>query len=323
MRFDTLLGAEAVEAASVESLGCFERPAWVEAVAAARGRPHRFVAVRASQAAVPDAWLFGGVHRRAGVPVFESMPMTGYGGWRCASDLSGAEECSLNRAWLRRSGWPLVLLTCRPGRSDALPQQTLPRFIPARWRRQLSPLQLSTHVLDLTGDDATLLQRARPRMRGYLRQAGRADFDFERRTGRQAMSRLYHWYVRGSQAWRQQDTTPLPEGFFAALADDPGAETWTVSHRGREVGSALFLLGRTEVQYQASGTERIDAPLTAMESVLWHAARHYRDRGYATLNLGASAGLDSVARFKEKFGATERVYERRSYLLPAVMDALP
>ena len=316
-RFDMLHGDSAVAAASKLECGCFEHPAWVQAVAAARARPHRFVVVHASRPGRADAWLIGAVHRRAGLTAFESMPMAGYGGWLCQASIDASEERELHRAWLARASWPLVVLTSRPGSPDTLPTPAAAAWLPARWCQGLAPVHLVTHVLDLSGDDAALLQRARPRMRTYLRGAGDAGFRFERRGGPAALSGLHAWYVRGSSSWRTPSSRLLPEAFFVALAADRRAEVWTIFHREREVGAALFLGGRGQVQYQASGTERLDVPLSAMEAMLWHAARHYRDRGFASLNLGASAELDSVARFKEKFGATPQSYLRCTYLLPA------
>jgi hypothetical protein len=318
--FELLEEADAVRATAELDGGCYERPSWVRAVAAARRRSHRFVSIRAVRSRGADAWLTGAVHRRGGVRVFEAMPMGGYGGWLCDAPLAADEECELTRAWLGRARWPVVVLTCRPHRSEALPSPSPVRWLPASWRALLASRTFTTHVLDLSGDDAALVQRARPRMRSYLR-GGSAGFRFERRGGRAAMSRLHAWYVRGSEIWRSSPAALLPETFFTALGDDSRADAWTILHGEREVGGALFLVGRGQAQYQASGTDRIDAPLTAMEAMLWHAARHYRDRGFTTLNLGASDGLDSVARFKEKFGAVSRVYLRCTYLLPALRRA--
>jgi len=57
-------------------------------------------------------------------------------------------------------------------------------------------------------------------------------------------------------------------------------------------------------------------PVSAMDALIWHAARHYRDRGFRSMNMGASDGLDSVRRFKQKFGAVGVPYRRVTYLLP-------
>lgn len=322
-RFEVLRGAAA--AAALAAGGCFESAAWVRAVAAVRARPHRLVAVRARWADGRLAVLGGAEHRRAGVAVFESMPMSGYGGWLCDAVLSLGDECMLNRLWLVQAAWPVVVLTSRPGRSDALPPAADRTWWPRRWRERLAPRVFGTHLLDLIGDDGMLLQSVRPRMRSYLRRFDELGFEAALGHDEQHLARLHAWYVEGSRHWQRQVDDLLPESFFRALArrpDDsmdmrpPLADVWTLRHRGQEVGAALFLVGRHEVQYQASGTSRIGAAVSAMEALLWVALRHYRDRGLRSMNLGASEGLASVARFKEKFGAQAAIYAQHTYLMP-------
>lgn len=316
-RFDVLYDADAAEAAAKLNAGCFEHPAWVQAVAAARGRPHRFVSVRASREGLADAWLTGAVHRRWGLTVFESMPMGGYGGWTCDRPLSVDEERGLTHRWLRQSPWQVVEITSRPGREGTLPMPGLTRVWPRSLRDRLAPHRYSTHMLDLSGDDTALLLRTRQSVRSYLRKADDLGFDFERAGDQRALVAMHEWYGRGSHEWQRPASTLLPVGFFTSLACPGYAEVWMVRFHARVVGAALFLVGRDEVQYQASGTERIEAPLSATDAVIWAAARHYRQRGLATMNLGASDGLEGVARFKKKFGAQTATYLRTTYVLPA------
>lgn len=315
-RFERLPAQVAASAAARAAQGCFQHPGWVRAVAVARGRPHTWVGVRAQWPDGREALLFGAIHRRFGLPVFESMPMGAYGGWVGSAALGLDEERELNRAWLAQTRWPLVVLTTEPGRGQVLPAPAWQRWPPGMGER-LAPRQFVTHLLDLAGDDLALLQRVRPRMRSYLRHFDQLRFEFTVARDAPGLARLSRWYRQGSQAWQRPNAALLPEGFFTALADSGRAEVWSARYEGREVGAALFLVGAGAVQYQASGTQRIDAPVSAMEALLWAAARHYRDRGLKTMNLGASEGLDSVARFKHKFGARAASYLCVSYLMPA------
>ena len=319
LRFEVLQGPEALRAASAAAQCCFQHPDWVSAAAAARNRLHTLAVVRSRGANGFEALMTGGVHRRFGLPVFESMPMGGYGGWLTEWPLSLEEECQLNCAWLRRARWPLVVLTSVPGRVATLPDPGTRRWWPRRLRERLAPRRFVTHVLDLAADDAILLQRTRPKLRGCLRKADQLGFEFEVAGNALALARFHGWYSRGSQHWQQAAASLLPEGFFTALAASGTARVWLVRHQGQEVGAALFLLGRHEVQYQASGCLRIDSPLSVTEAVLWSAARHYRDHGFVAMNFGASEGLDGVAFFKEKFGALAVPYMRAGYLVPALM----
>lgn len=319
-RFELLSPAVLTSAAAAAAGNCFQRPGWVQAVAAARARPHRLVGVRAHWPDGREALRLGAVHRRFGLPVFESMPMGGYGGWQCADALGLDDEHALNWAWLAQARWPVVVLTSEPGRATALPAAALGAWWPRAWRDRLAPRACATHVLGLAGDDAALLQRMRPKLRGCLRKAGQLGFEFDIRHDAPALADFHRWFCQGSQAWQRPADGLLPAGFFTALADPQLADVWTVRHADREVGMALFLVGSREVQYQASGTQRIESPVSATEAVLWAAIRHYRDRGLALMNFGASEGLDSVASFKEKFGATAVPYLRVSYLLPALLS---
>ncbi|HRD96021.1 MAG TPA: GNAT family N-acetyltransferase [Rubrivivax sp.] len=315
--FDLVTGTEAVGLVSRVATGCFQHAAWVRAVAAARGRRHELVVVRACFGGGGQAWLPGAVHRRLGLSVFESMPMSGYGGWVAEPALAAEDEQQLTRDWLAHVPWPIVVLTGVPGRPERLPAPAHIRGLPVAWAARMRPRVFETHRLDLAGSDAELLQRVRPRMRSYLRRFEQLGFEFSIACDPAALRECHRWYREGSRAWQASATSLMPEAFFSALAGDGCAEAWTVRWQGRAVGAALFLAGRDEVQYQASGTQRIEAPVSAMEALLWQAARCYRDRGRSMLNLGASEGLASVARFKEKFGARSSTYLRVTYLLPA------
>ncbi len=318
-RFEPLSQAALASAAATAAGNCFQRPSWVHAAAAARARPHRLVGVRAHWLDGRQALRLGAVHRRFGLPVFESMPMGGYGGWQGDPALGLDEERDLNRAWLTHMRWPVVVLTSEPGRAATLPAAALRAWWPRGLRDPLAPRAFATHVLGLSGDDAALLQGMRPKLRGCLRKADQLGFEFDIRHGEAALADFHRWFLQGSRAWQRPAEALLPEGFFTALADQRLADVWVVRHQGREVGMALFLVGNREVQYQASGTQRIESSVSATEAVLWAAIRHYRGRGLATMNFGASEGLDSVARFKEKFGAVALPYLRVAYLLPALL----
>jgi Acetyltransferase (GNAT) domain len=311
--FDLLEAQAAVELVAAGSLNCFQNLQWVNAVAAVRQRPHEFVVVRARSAGDAPAYLIGGVHSRMGVRVFESMPMMGYGGWVCERPLQVDEERRITCAWLVSCRWPLVAITSEPGRAACLPDSAVWPVLLTRGR--LAAVDMETHRLDISGDDAALLARVRPSVRSYLRRAEQLDFSFAR-GGRELLGTFYDRYRHGSQGWQVAAAQVLPREFFEALCRDDGMEIWLVSQEGRPVGAAAFLVGAREVQYQASGTERVAGPISAMDALIWHAARHYRDRGFKTMNMGASEGLDSVRRFKQKFGAVAVGYRRVWYPFP-------
>ena len=322
LNFETLWGPAARSAAGSLAQHAFQSEAWVEAVAAVRRRRHRFVAVRAVGGEHAGACLFGGVHRRFGIQVFESMPMAGYGGWCFARGLDEDQEAALSRAWLARSPWRVVSLTGAPGRERALPPLRSPTWLPASWRQRLDPKTLGTHILSLAGDDEALLMRAKPKARNHLRRVDRAGYVFQL-DGHDAVAEFCRLFRAGSFDWKQGAQRLMPDEFFQRLHAGGTADIWRVGKDGRCIAAGLFLKGRTEVFYQASGTLREPAEVSATDAMLWTAMRHYRDHGYRTLNLGASDGLDTVRFFKEKLGGVAASYRRVSFVLPhfAVPDA--
>ena len=321
-KFETLWGAAALSLVDGLAEHVFQSGAWVEAVSAARGRRHRFVAVRAIGGAYAGACLFGGVHRRFGIEVFESMPMAGYGGWCFAGALDEDQEATLSRAWLARSPWWVVSLTGMPGRERALPSLRSPAWIPSGWRQRLDTRTLSTHVLSLTGDDDALLMRARPKARNHLRRVDRSGYAFEL-GGQNAVVEFCRLFRAGSAEWKRGAQCLLPDDFFRRLYDGGSADIWRVTKDGLCKAAALFLKGRTEVFYQASGTIRERAEVSAADALLWTAMRHYREQGYRTLNLGASEGLDSVRFFKEKLGGAVKSYRHITVVFPFLSVPTP
>ncbi len=315
LNFETLWGPAARAAADGIAQHAFQSEAWVEAVSAARGRPHRFVAVRVVGGDYSGACLFGGVHRRFGIEVFESMPMAGYGGWCFAGVLDEDQESLLSRAWLARSPWWIVSLTGAPGRERSLPQPAALAWLPSSWRDRLEERSLTTHILSLAGDDEALLMRARSKARNHLRRVDRSGFVFEV-GGHHAVAEFCRLFRAGSAEWKHRPQGLMPDEFFRRLQDGGSADIWRVTKDGRCSAAAMFLKGRTEVFYQASGTIKERGEVSSTDALLWTAIRHYRDRGYRTLNLGASEGLDSVRFFKEKLGGVATSYRHVTFVLP-------
>lgn len=320
-RFQVLSGAHAAAAAGAHARNAFQDASWVDAVAAVRGRPHAFVAVQVAEGAHAGACLFGGVHRRFGIEVFESMPMAGYGGWSFAEEPADEDaELALTQRWLAESPWWLASLTGVPGREHTLPSLRLPSLVPASLRRRLGLQLLRTHIASLAGDDETLLRRARPKARNQLRRVDRAGYAFEI-NGPGAVDEFCHLYRAGSAEWKTGASRLLPDAFFSRLHGGGRVDIWRVRRAQRCTAAAFFLKGHREVFYQASGTLREPAEVSAIDALLWTAMRHYRDSGFSTLNMGASEGLDSVRFFKEKLGAAPVSYWRTTVVLPHLVVA--
>jgi len=157
--------------------------------------------------------------------------------------------------------------------------------------------------------------RARPKARNHLRRVDRSGYVFEV-GGHDAVDEFCRLFREGSADWTRGTQRLMPDEFFRRLYDGGNADIWRAGKDGRFTSAALFLKGRTEVFYQASGTLRERAEVSAIDALLWTAIRHYRDCGYRTLNLGASEGLDTVRFFKEKLGGVAASYRHVTSVLP-------
>ena len=160
--------------------------------------------------------------------------------------------------------------------------------------------------------------RARPKARNHLRRVDRAGFVFEV-DGHDAVAEFCRLFRAGSAEWKHRAQGLMPDEFFRRLHDGGSADIWRVTKDGRCSAAAVFLKGRTEVFYQASGTIKEPGKVSSTDALLWKAIRHYRDRGYRTLNLGASEGLNSVRFFKEKLGGVATTYRHVTFVLPKLL----
>ncbi len=300
-----------VEAAEMSARTCFESLSWVEAATVARNKRHWPMAWRASKDR-DAAILLGAVHFRWGIPVFESMPMGGYGGWSGDVDHSSV----LERSWLARTLFPVVVLMGRPD-AQAEGLDSHPVWPSISCRHSL----LETHVLELKPTQAELLSKVKPSVRSYLRRVDQLGFVFSV-GGLELLDTFMSVYESGRQNWLKKPASDYSLAYFHALLLGGNSEIWLVDHEGVTVGAAFFVKGAKDVLYIASGVKKVPGPVSPMDALVWAAILDFQRRGYGLFNMGASRGLESVRRFKEKFGARPQTYNRVVYLFPAITVAL-
>lgn len=300
-----------LSAAKASVRGCFETSAWVQSAAVARNRRHWPIAWRASKEDC-EATLLGAVHLRLGVPVFESMPMGGYGGW-----LGDVEDLPrIERAWLSRALFPVVIFHGRP--NIQIEHERLQPVWPSLSCR--NSVQ-ETHILDLGPSAAELLAKVKPSVRSYLRRVDQLGFVFSV-GGIELLESFMSIYASGKKNWLRKPMSDYSIEYFRSLLHGENSEIWLVAHEGVTVGAAFFVKGAKDVLYIASGVHKVSAPISPMDALVWSAILNFQQRGYAVFNMGASRGLDSVRRFKEKFGARPHAYLRTVYFFPALTIAL-
>jgi|GEM_PF-6561119 hypothetical protein len=133
--------------------------------------------------------------------------------------------------------------------------------------------------------------------------------------GVETIKRLYR---HACDEWQGTSTYPL--SFFDALTEVPGdlVRIWIAEHDHRPVAGAVVAYGKGEVQYMAaardSGVSKINASKLLLSDIIEDAG----ERGFASLNFGASAGLKGVDHLKEVFGGEETAYLKIRFLHPLV-----
>jgi lysylphosphatidylglycerol synthetase-like protein (DUF2156 family) len=161
----------------------------------------------------------------------------------------------------------------------------------------------------------------KPSVRSYLRRVDQLGFEFSF-GGLDLLESFMSVYAAGRQNWLKKPASDYSMAYFRTLLQGGNSEIWLVAHEGATVGAAFFVKGAEDVMYIASGVHKVPGPVSPMDALVWSAILDFQSRGYSLFNMGASRGLESVRRFKEKFGARPQTYSRTVYLLPAVTIAM-
>jgi hypothetical protein len=124
-----------------------------------------------------------------------------------------------------------------------------------------------------------------------------------------ALPNAYALHVRQSKAWPGHRPLPIELSRRLLLAkpscgiEDPVARLFTVRD-GRGLLSCVFALDHPrETFLWWSGTHPDGRSLQAFAVLLWGVVEWAAARGRTRVNFGASAGLESVAAFKDSLGA--------------------
>jgi hypothetical protein len=293
----------------ITGASCFSSITWVRAVAVARNKRHWPLALQAQGEDGTTCYLLGAWHWRYGIPVFEAMPMGGYSDW---SSIKGYRLPPIpTQEWLRHIWLPVVIISTIPTFEENInkyPNKSI-------WLRQTL---LETHILDLQPSPQILLAQVKSSVRSYFRRIDQLGFSFNS-GGIELLESFMKQYILGRGNWQKQPTSNYSIDFFRTLLSEERAEIWNVERDNEVVGSAFFLKGSDDVMYFASGVQKVTGPVSPMDALIWTAILDFQQRGYKTFNMGASRGLDSVRRFKEKFGARRCTYIQTIYILPRLV----
>ncbi len=286
----------------------FARPAWALALAESV----------AGLEALPIALEVQGV--RCIVPAMRSAAHLGQrdviasplGAYGCVLlESGGAAAPLLARAAIERIGRAV----------DAL------RFITYPLAPQPQPIGASvehrtTAAIDCRDGFDAVLARMRGVTRRMAGQSERRGVICERaEPGYASVDRYYTLYAAAAQTWGYT-RPPIARAVFDALARraGPDAELWFARADGRDAAGALVLYGASELFVWTTAMDRAAAPLRPTNALHLALLRHACARTIPWYNLGASAGLPGVARFKRDLGAREFAYAE--YVLRSPVFAL-
>lgn len=179
-------------------------------------------------------------------------------------------------------------------------------------------LQHETAVIDCSGGFDDVLSRIRGVTRRMAGQAERRGVTCARSNATPDDLNDYFEILReASIGWglpRPPISLELLRAVFARGGND--AELWFASAEGRRIAGGVVLYGREELFFWSAAMRRADSAFRPSNALNLRLIKAACDRGVRWYNLGASEGLDGVARFKHDLGAQGIEYHTQSARRP-------
>jgi hypothetical protein len=164
-----------------------------------------------------------------------------------------------------------------------------------------------THVLDLAGTEADLFSRLADSNKRNIRKAVREGLTIKIQ---QSLDSLRLFYRLNCHTRKRHGLPPQPFSFFKNVFDhiiSKGHGIVVSAFHSNEViaASVYFHFGKQSIfKYGASDQARQN--LRPNNLIMWEAIRWYRNRNYATLDLGRTAADDQgLLRYKRIWGTKE------------------
>jgi hypothetical protein len=283
------------------------RPALWRALAdSATGLSPEFIAVER------DGALLGGcgvvVERRGGLFWIHALPHLLPGaplaraGEHHAVDRAVAEALAIRLHALRAVGGEWVMY--RP--MGPTPEAAVLDWLSGQTR------MLETAWIELDGGRERAWRSLEGDLRQQIRRAHRIGLEF--REEPEALEEAYALYAAQARAWRGHRLRPLAlvRRLLAGAGDDPAVgRLFTVRDRGGLLAAVLALTRAREVMAWWAGVHPAGRRRHAFPLLLWSVAEWAASAGAVRLNLGGSAGSESLAAFKRSFGARSFRYPVR------------
>lgn len=138
------------------------------------------------------------------------------------------------------------------------------------------------------------------------------------RSGSEGLDRYYGMLREASVGWglpRPPISRALLEAVFNYGGDD--AQLWFAQLDGEAIGGGVVLLGADELFFWSAAMRRDFSKYRPSNALNLRLIQLACERGVRWYNLGASEGLDGVARFKHDLGARGIAYNEITVMHPA------
>jgi hypothetical protein len=259
-------------------------------------------------------------HRVGGLPVVtvgSFPPSWGFGGLLAAG---GATSAEVTAVLARVANRPALQTFIRPNPLTAPLWEAAAHAVGPR-RMVITPRM--AHVLDLSGGfDRVWSERFSSTTRRNVRKAEREGVVIKRDTTGELVPVYYDLYQRSLVRWAEQQNEPRllalwrgrrrdsEEKLAGLVAATKGlVSLWLAWHNDKPAAGIMVLQGMHNAHYTRGAMDRdIAGPVRANELLHRDAIRAACEAGCLSYQMGETGASESLARFKEGFGATAVPY---------------
>ena len=168
-------------------------------------------------------------------------------------------------------------------------------------------------VLNLEKSEEELWKNMNKKARNAIRKAEKSNVIVEFFKANVARQNIAEYYAMVAETAERNKILPLPQKFyeliFERLADY--ATLALAFHGSKSMAGAIFLNFKNNAIYFDGASKAEYKSLQASSLVQWEFIKKAKEDGIKVYDLGG-AGIERIAKFKEKFGG-ERVYYYRAY----------
>lgn len=176
-------------------------------------------------------------------------------------------------------------------------------------------LSFYNHIVDLQGGPDNVFARMAPSTRRAIRKSEKSDVRIERSNSLEALKGFYRLQCITR---KRHGLPPQPFAFFENLL-----ELFIKSDRGciisayvndKLAASGVYLEQGNTAHYKYGASDSRFQQARCNNSVMWHAMKHYSEKGLAQMDLGRnSLDNEGLRKYKLSWGSVERTTHYHRY----------